>query len=283
MCLRQRPRPFSPGIVWPWTFVATTSSSRVRSFLQEPAGDDLALAAVVDVGGVEERDAALDGALDDRLGGGLVEHPRPLRRRAVAHHAEADARDAQTRAARDSRTPSGEPSNGESPDGSGTAMTDDADPRPYGRRAFLALLAGGASSFVWAPAASNFLSPLTSAFSQALGNILPGRRLAHLHDLRLDAGLRPEDVAARDRRARPQAGQHQLRRSCSRCRARTRCRRSTASPAGRSRTCAGPACASSTCSTLVEPAARGEGDPVLVGARSPTTTRSHSRRRCYPT
>ncbi len=52
-------------------------------------------------------------------------------------------------------------------------MTDDADPRPYGRRAFLALLAGGASSFLWAPAASNFLSPLTSAFSQALGNILP--------------------------------------------------------------------------------------------------------------
>jgi len=52
-------------------------------------------------------------------------------------------------------------------------MTDDADPRPYGRRAFLALLAGGASSFFWAPAASNFLSPLTSAFSQALGNILP--------------------------------------------------------------------------------------------------------------
>ena len=52
-------------------------------------------------------------------------------------------------------------------------MTEDADPRPYGRRAFLALLAGGASSFVWAPAASNFLSPLTSAFSQALGNILP--------------------------------------------------------------------------------------------------------------
>ena len=52
-------------------------------------------------------------------------------------------------------------------------MTDDADPRPYGRRAFLALLAGGVSSFFWAPAASNFLSPLTSAFSQALGNILP--------------------------------------------------------------------------------------------------------------
>ena len=52
-------------------------------------------------------------------------------------------------------------------------MSHDADPRPYGRRAFLALLAGGASSFLWAPAASNALSPLTSAFSQAIGNIFP--------------------------------------------------------------------------------------------------------------
>ena len=52
-------------------------------------------------------------------------------------------------------------------------MTDDADPRPYGRRAFLALLAGGASSFFWAPAASRVLSPLTSAASQLVGNLLP--------------------------------------------------------------------------------------------------------------
>ena len=53
-------------------------------------------------------------------------------------------------------------------------MTDgDADPRPYGRRAFLALLAGGASSFLWAPAASRVLSPLTSAASQLVGNLLP--------------------------------------------------------------------------------------------------------------
>jgi DMSO/TMAO reductase YedYZ molybdopterin-dependent catalytic subunit len=52
-------------------------------------------------------------------------------------------------------------------------MTDDADPRPYGRRAFLALLAGGASSFLWAPAASRVFSPLTSAASQLVGNLLP--------------------------------------------------------------------------------------------------------------
>ena len=45
--------------------------------------------------------------------------------------------------------------------------------KPYGRRAFLALLAGGATSFLWAGSASNVLSPVTSAFSQLLGNLLP--------------------------------------------------------------------------------------------------------------
>jgi DMSO/TMAO reductase YedYZ molybdopterin-dependent catalytic subunit len=47
------------------------------------------------------------------------------------------------------------------------------DQRPYGRRAFLGLVAGGLTSFFWAPAASNVLSPLTSAFSQLVGNVLP--------------------------------------------------------------------------------------------------------------
>jgi len=50
---------------------------------------------------------------------------------------------------------------------------DDGDPRPYGRRAFLALLAGGVSSFLWAPAASRVLSPLTSGASQLVGNLFP--------------------------------------------------------------------------------------------------------------
>ena len=45
--------------------------------------------------------------------------------------------------------------------------------RPYGRRAFLLLLAGGVSSFWWAGEASNVLSPFTSAFSQLLGNLFP--------------------------------------------------------------------------------------------------------------
>ena len=47
------------------------------------------------------------------------------------------------------------------------------DPKPYGRRAFLVLLAGGASSFFWISKVSNILSPFTSAFSQLLGNIFP--------------------------------------------------------------------------------------------------------------
>ncbi len=45
--------------------------------------------------------------------------------------------------------------------------------KPYGRRAFLLLLAGGASSFVWASKASNVLSPLSSTFSQLVGNLFP--------------------------------------------------------------------------------------------------------------
>ena len=47
------------------------------------------------------------------------------------------------------------------------------DPRPYGRRAFLALMAGGISSLAWASQASGVFSPLTSAFSQFVGNLLP--------------------------------------------------------------------------------------------------------------
>ena len=48
-----------------------------------------------------------------------------------------------------------------------------SDPRRYGRRVFLGVVAGGLSSFAWAPAASRIFSPLTSAGSQLLGNVLP--------------------------------------------------------------------------------------------------------------
>jgi DMSO/TMAO reductase YedYZ molybdopterin-dependent catalytic subunit len=45
--------------------------------------------------------------------------------------------------------------------------------RPYGRRAFLGLLAGGLTSLYWAGPAARAFAPLTSGFSQLLGNLLP--------------------------------------------------------------------------------------------------------------
>jgi DMSO/TMAO reductase YedYZ molybdopterin-dependent catalytic subunit len=51
--------------------------------------------------------------------------------------------------------------------------TDGLEPRRYGRRVFLGVVAGGLTSFAWAPAASRILSPLTSAGSQLVGNIFP--------------------------------------------------------------------------------------------------------------
>src|SRR5438094_1679717 len=43
----------------------------------------------------------------------------------------------------------------------------------YGRGGFLLLVAGGASSLLWAGPVSRFLSPFTSAVSQLLGNLFP--------------------------------------------------------------------------------------------------------------
>jgi DMSO/TMAO reductase YedYZ molybdopterin-dependent catalytic subunit len=50
---------------------------------------------------------------------------------------------------------------------------DSPEPRRYGRRVFLGILAGGLSSFAWAPAASRVFAPLTSGGSQLLGNVFP--------------------------------------------------------------------------------------------------------------
>ena len=73
--------------------------ARAEQPLQHAPGDHLALAAVVDVGGVEEDDAALDRPPDDRLGLVLAERPAPLLAGPEAHHPEAHARDAQSGAA----------------------------------------------------------------------------------------------------------------------------------------------------------------------------------------
>jgi len=43
----------------------------------------------------------------------------------------------------------------------------------YGRRGFLLLVAGGASSLLWAGPVSRFLAPVTSAGSQLAGNLFP--------------------------------------------------------------------------------------------------------------
>ncbi len=52
-------------------------------------------------------------------------------------------------------------------------MSDDADARPYGRRAFLGLLAAGLTSFAWAQPAGRIFAPVTSQFASALGDLLP--------------------------------------------------------------------------------------------------------------
>jgi DMSO/TMAO reductase YedYZ molybdopterin-dependent catalytic subunit len=49
----------------------------------------------------------------------------------------------------------------------------DPEPRPLGRRAFLALTAAGASSFVWAGWANRLFAPVTSQFTQLVADVLP--------------------------------------------------------------------------------------------------------------
>ena len=96
MCLRERPRAVLAGHR---LAVHLRRDDVLLAHAEEPrqdaAGHDLALAAVVDVRGVEERDPALDRAADDRLRCGLVERPGAALVLAVAHHPEAEARDAQ--------------------------------------------------------------------------------------------------------------------------------------------------------------------------------------------
>ena len=66
---------------------------------QEAAGDDLALASVVDVGGVEEDDSAFDRPPHDRLGSRFVDRPLAALMPAEAHHPQAHTRDTQAGAA----------------------------------------------------------------------------------------------------------------------------------------------------------------------------------------
>jgi DMSO/TMAO reductase YedYZ molybdopterin-dependent catalytic subunit len=97
----------------------------------------------------------------------------------------------------------------------------DPEARPYGRRAFLGLLAGGLSAFAWAGPVSRALSPVTSSFSQLGANLLPlgGWRIytitgvmpdidAERWRLRVDGLVeRPASFSLADLRALPRAEQ----------------------------------------------------------------------------
>ena len=73
---------------------------------------------------------------------------------------------------------------------------DGSEPKRYGRGLFLATVAGGLTSLAWG---KPVWSRVSAALSPAEGLIpfVPDERLAHLHGVRLDAELRPGDVAAR--------------------------------------------------------------------------------------
>ena len=52
-------------------------------------------------------------------------------------------------------------------------MDDHEDVRRYGRRGFLGVVGLGLTSLLWGQRASGVLSPVTSSFSQLIGNLLP--------------------------------------------------------------------------------------------------------------
>jgi DMSO/TMAO reductase YedYZ molybdopterin-dependent catalytic subunit len=93
--------------------------------------------------------------------------------------------------------------------------------RPYGRRAFLGLLAGGISALWWARPANRIFAPISSQFSQLAGDLLPvgGWRIYTISGSmpifdakawRLEIGglvARPRSFAYDELRALPQAHQ----------------------------------------------------------------------------
>lgn len=52
-------------------------------------------------------------------------------------------------------------------------MDERGEVRRYGRRAFLGVVGAGLTSLVWGQRASGIFSPVTSSFSQLIGNLLP--------------------------------------------------------------------------------------------------------------
>ena len=79
----------------PCTFVAITTSSRLREILECPADDLFARTVRIDVGGIEERDAELQRTFDEGTALLLVEGPGMVAAigRSVRHAAETESRD----------------------------------------------------------------------------------------------------------------------------------------------------------------------------------------------
>ena len=73
---RQAARRSGPSRIRPMHLGGDTTSSRLGEILQRAADDLLARAVGIDVGGVEEVDAELERALDERPALLLVERPR---------------------------------------------------------------------------------------------------------------------------------------------------------------------------------------------------------------
>ena len=66
MCLRDRPRLLGPAPIGPLTLGGDHHLVALGEVLQRLAGDPLALALGIDVGGVEEVDPGLDRLLEER-------------------------------------------------------------------------------------------------------------------------------------------------------------------------------------------------------------------------
>ena len=92
------------------------------------------------------------------------------------------------------------------------------EPRRYGRGLFLATVAGGLTSLVWGKAVWGHVSGALGS-AESFVPLVPTRRLADLHRLRLDADVRPGDVAARRSAARSRSRRRSRTTSCARCRA----------------------------------------------------------------
>ena len=93
MCFRERPSMFGPSPMRLKTLVASTTCFHLGIFPQGLAGDLLAHAQRVHVGGVEEVDSGLDGLAEEGHGRLFFQDPGPPLGTAVAHAAQAEAGD----------------------------------------------------------------------------------------------------------------------------------------------------------------------------------------------